>query len=165
MWLLDANMDVHLVQTLGELNVSSYTAANRGSGPHGLVKIYAHGELSLQPIVTLAHCCNDSYGTYSSLISYSTIRCSRRNCSNGRRGWVRIRAKYRGLCFGFTIETSHTGPHGIDQKSLDAFHHRTGAGSYRRLSHAFLGRGILLRTNYPVWRQSSSPTRPSRRWC
>ena len=30
MWLLDANMDVHLVQTLEELGVSSDTAANRG---------------------------------------------------------------------------------------------------------------------------------------
>jgi hypothetical protein len=30
MWLLDANMDVHLFQTLGELGVSSDTAANRG---------------------------------------------------------------------------------------------------------------------------------------
>ena len=30
MWLLDANMDVHLVQTLDELGVSSDTAANRG---------------------------------------------------------------------------------------------------------------------------------------
>ena len=30
MWLLDANMDVHLVQTLNELGVSCDTAANRG---------------------------------------------------------------------------------------------------------------------------------------
>lgn len=30
MWLLDANMDVHLVQTLTELGVSCDTAANRG---------------------------------------------------------------------------------------------------------------------------------------
>ncbi len=30
MWLLDANMDVHLVQTLNELGVSSNTAASRG---------------------------------------------------------------------------------------------------------------------------------------
>src|ERR1700674_5097841 len=30
MWLLDANMDVHVVQTLRELGVSCVTAANRG---------------------------------------------------------------------------------------------------------------------------------------
>jgi len=30
MWLLDANMDVHLVQTLNELGVSCDTCANRG---------------------------------------------------------------------------------------------------------------------------------------
>ena len=30
MWLLDANMDVHLAQTLNELGVSCETAANRG---------------------------------------------------------------------------------------------------------------------------------------
>jgi hypothetical protein len=30
MWLLDANMDVHLVHTLNELGVSYDTAANRG---------------------------------------------------------------------------------------------------------------------------------------
>ena len=30
MWLLDANMDVHLIQTLNELGVSCDTAANRG---------------------------------------------------------------------------------------------------------------------------------------
>ena len=30
MWLLDANVDVHLVQTLHELGVSCDTAANRG---------------------------------------------------------------------------------------------------------------------------------------
>ena len=30
MWLLDANMDVHLVQTLNELAVSCNTAASRG---------------------------------------------------------------------------------------------------------------------------------------
>jgi len=39
MWLLDANMDVHLVQTLNELGVSCDTAANRGW------KAFSNGEL------------------------------------------------------------------------------------------------------------------------
>jgi hypothetical protein len=30
MWLLDANMDVHLVGVLAELGISSETAASRG---------------------------------------------------------------------------------------------------------------------------------------
>jgi hypothetical protein len=32
MWLLDANMDVHLVEVLREFNVSNDTAASRGWG-------------------------------------------------------------------------------------------------------------------------------------
>lgn len=39
MWLLDADMDVHLVQTLKELGVSSDAAANRGW------KVLSNGEL------------------------------------------------------------------------------------------------------------------------
>jgi hypothetical protein len=39
MWLLDANMDVHLVQTLNELGVACDTAANRGW------KAFSNGEL------------------------------------------------------------------------------------------------------------------------
>ena len=39
MWLLDANMDVHLVHTLNELGVSCDTAANRGR------KALSNGEL------------------------------------------------------------------------------------------------------------------------
>ncbi|MSV34479.1 MAG: hypothetical protein EXQ47_02615 [Bryobacterales bacterium] len=39
MWLLDANMDVHLVRTLNQLGVSCDTAANRGW------KALANGEL------------------------------------------------------------------------------------------------------------------------
>ncbi len=39
MWLLDANMDVHLVQTLNELGVACDTASSRGW------KAHANGEL------------------------------------------------------------------------------------------------------------------------
>jgi hypothetical protein len=42
MWLLDANMDVHLVKTLNELGVSCDTAANRGW------KALSNGELVLR---------------------------------------------------------------------------------------------------------------------
>ena len=46
MWLLDANMDVHLVQTLHKLGVSCDTAANRGWGAlsNGEVMELIHAE-------------------------------------------------------------------------------------------------------------------------
>jgi uncharacterized protein DUF5615 len=44
MWLLDANMDVHLVQTLNELGVSCDTCANRGW------KALSNGELILAAV-------------------------------------------------------------------------------------------------------------------
>jgi hypothetical protein len=52
MWLLDANMDVHLVQTLGELGVSSDTAANRG------LKALSNGELVSEAVaqVVILNC-------------------------------------------------------------------------------------------------------------
>jgi hypothetical protein len=50
MWLLDANMDVHLVAVLGEFGIRCDTAANRGW------KALSNGDLVAAAVAAGFHC-------------------------------------------------------------------------------------------------------------